>query len=101
VRFSGASFAAACLLTCVTACWGGSTTAAPATTSASPSSTSTSKPKTTAPTFTPAASPEKLTAACPFLGSDEILRITGRSMSGGTVLAVAKHGHGEVRTAQL
>jgi hypothetical protein len=43
-----------------------------------------SKPKTTAPTFTPAASPASLTAACSFLSSDEILKLTGQSMSGGS-----------------
>jgi hypothetical protein len=84
VRTLGGIFAAACLLTCVTACSGGSTTAAPAITSAPPSSTSVSKPKTTAPTFTPAASPASLSAACPFLSSDEILKLTGQSMSGGS-----------------
>jgi hypothetical protein len=83
VRFLGEIFAAACLLTCVTACSGGSTTAAPATTPASPSSTSVSKPKPTAPTFTPAASPAKLSAACPFLSSDELIQAIGRSVSGG------------------
>ncbi|GLY36618.1 hypothetical protein Amsp01_026420 [Amycolatopsis sp. NBRC 101858] len=83
MRFSGASFAAACLLTCVTACWGGSTTAAPATTPALPSSTSASKPKPTAPTFTPAASPEKLTAACPFLSDTEIMQALDNTLTGG------------------
>jgi hypothetical protein len=85
VRFTGGFFAAACLLTCVTACSGGSTTAAPATTSVPPSSTSSvSKPKTTAPTFTPAASPASLNAACPFLSSEEIIQALGRSVSGGS-----------------
>lgn len=40
-----------------------------------------SKPATssTPPTFTPAASPAKVTAACPFLGADEFAQITGTS----------------------
>ncbi|WP_328613377.1 hypothetical protein OHS18_31940 [Amycolatopsis sp. NBC_00355] len=83
MRLLGGIFAAACLLTCVTACTSGSTTAAPATTPALPSSTSTSKPKPTAPTFTPAASPAKLSAACPFLSSDELIQAIGHSVSGG------------------
>lgn len=84
MRFLGVLFAAACLLTCVTACSGGSTTAAPATTSAPPSSTSVSKPKPTAPTFTPAASPASLTAACPFLSDTEIIQALGQSVSSGS-----------------
>lgn len=85
MRTLGGIFAAACLLTCVTACSGGSTTAAPATTSAPPSSTSAaaSKPKPTAPAFTPAASPATLSAACPFLSDTEIMQALGSSFSGG------------------
>lgn len=81
MRFLGGIFAAACLLTCVTACSGGSTTAAPTTTSAPPSSTSVSKPKPTTatptPTFAAVVSPAKVTAACPFLGGVEIRQLTG------------------------
>ncbi|MFJ1762645.1 hypothetical protein ACIOD2_20170 [Amycolatopsis sp. NPDC088138] len=82
MRTLGGIFAAACLLTCVTACSGGSTAAAPAITSASPSSTSASKPKTTTtaptPTFAAVVSPAKVTAACPFLGGSEVRQLTGR-----------------------
>ncbi len=79
----GEIFAAACLLTCVTACSGGSTTAAPATTSAPPSSTSASPkptptPTPTTPKFAPVVSPAKVTAACPFLGGSEVRELTGR-----------------------
>jgi hypothetical protein len=81
VRNFGGIFAAACLLTCVTACSGGSTTAAPATTSAPPSSTSASKPKpattTAPPAFAPAVSPAKVTGACPFLGNVEFAQVLG------------------------
>ncbi|MFJ9778659.1 hypothetical protein ACIRSS_03690 [Amycolatopsis sp. NPDC101161] len=85
MRFLG-GILAACLLTGVAACSGGGTPAAappPATTSAAPSST-VSKPKTTAPTFTPAASPASLTAACPFLSAEEIMQALGRSVTGGS-----------------
>ncbi|MCR6486363.1 hypothetical protein M8542_26395 [Amycolatopsis sp. OK19-0408] len=82
MRFTGGFFAAACLLTCVAACSGGATTAAPATTSAPPSSTSASKPKPTTaaptPTFAAVVSPAKVTAACPFLGGSEVRALTGR-----------------------
>ncbi|WP_039912151.1 hypothetical protein [Amycolatopsis vancoresmycina] len=80
MRFVGGIFAVACLLTCVTACSGGSTTAAPATTSAPPSSTSVSKPTPTptTPKFAAVVSPEKVTAACPFLGGSEVRELTGR-----------------------
>ena len=80
MRIPGGIFAAACLLTCVTACSGGSTTAAPATTSAPPSSTSVSKPKpatTAPPAFAPAVSPAKVTGACPFLGNAEFAQVLG------------------------
>ena len=86
MRFSGGIFAATCLLTAVTACSGGSTTAAPATTSAPPSSTSASKPTPTTatptPTFAAVVSPDKVTGACPFLGGVEIRQITGDGNKG-------------------
>jgi hypothetical protein len=86
VRKLGGLFAATCLLTWVAGCSGGSTTAAPATTSAPPSSTSASvsKPKTTAPTFTPVVSPASFSAACPFLNDLEIRQALGQSMTGGS-----------------
>ena len=83
MRFLG-GILATCLLTVVAACSGGTPAAAPpASTSAAPSS-AVSKPKTTAPTFTPAASPATLTAACPFLSADEIMQALGRSVAGGS-----------------
>ncbi|MFT7867844.1 MULTISPECIES: hypothetical protein [Amycolatopsis] len=80
MRHYGGIFAAACLLTCVTACSGGSTTAASAPRPTPPSSTSASKPTTATPTPTFAAvvSPDKVTAACPFLGGSEVRELTGR-----------------------
>ncbi|MEQ0561480.1 hypothetical protein ABJI51_26245 [Amycolatopsis sp. NEAU-NG30] len=83
MRKLGGIFAATCLLTWVAGCSGGSTTAAPATTSAPSSSTSASvsKPKTTTatptPTFAAAVSPSKVTGACPFLGSIELRQVVG------------------------
>jgi hypothetical protein len=84
MRFLG-GILAACLLTGAAACSGGGTPAAapPSTTSAAPSST-VSKPTTTAPTFTPAASPATVAAACPFLSADEIMQALGRSLTGGS-----------------
>ncbi|MEV4142684.1 hypothetical protein AB0J40_03395 [Amycolatopsis sp. NPDC049691] len=83
MRFLG-GILAACLLTGVAACSGGTPSAAPpASTSAAPSST-VSKPKTTAPTFTPAASPATLTAACPFLSAEEIMQALTQVLASGS-----------------
>ncbi|MCR6486362.1 hypothetical protein M8542_26390 [Amycolatopsis sp. OK19-0408] len=67
----------ACVLVVFVAACAPSPAPPPATTSASASaSTSASKPKPTptAPAFTPAASPEKVSAACPFLSGEEITK---------------------------
>ncbi|SFW77607.1 hypothetical protein [Amycolatopsis australiensis] len=83
IRFSG-GILAACLLTGLVACSGGSPAAAPPPSPSQPPSSTVSKPKTTAPTCTPAASPDTVTAACPFLGDDEIMQAQTRSVTGGS-----------------
>ena len=80
-RFGG-FVAAATLLTCVAACsspisealkW----SAPPSTTT--PATTPPAAVAPTSPKFTPLVSPAKVTAACPFLGSAEILEMIGTS----------------------
>jgi hypothetical protein len=83
MRFLG-GILAACLLTGVAACSSGSPAAAPPPSTSTPPSSTVSKPKTTAPTFTPAASPATLTAACPFLSAEEIMQALTQVLSGGS-----------------
>ncbi|WP_181770668.1 hypothetical protein [Amycolatopsis pittospori] len=64
--------AAFSLLLAVSACGPDESPAPPASSSSSKPS-----PSSTPPTFTPTVSPAKVTAACPFLGADELNRITG------------------------
>lgn len=82
MRFLG-GILAACLLTGVAACSGGAPAAAPPASTSKPPSSTVSKPKTTAPTFTPAASPASITAACPFLSADEIMQALAQGLAGG------------------
>ncbi|WP_285483000.1 hypothetical protein [Amycolatopsis sp. NBRC 101858] len=83
MRFLG-GILAACLLTGVAACSGGTPAAAPPPSTSKPPSSTVSKPTTTAPTFTPAASPAAVTAACPFLNADEIMQALDHGLAGGS-----------------
>ncbi|VVJ17333.1 Uncharacterised protein [Amycolatopsis camponoti] len=83
MRFLG-GILAACLLTGVAACSGGTPAVAPPPATSTPPSSTVSKPKTTAPTFTPAASPASVTAACPFLSAEEIMQALTQVLTGGS-----------------
>jgi hypothetical protein len=78
---SGAALAAVLALTCA-ACTTPAppppaTSATPTTTR--PATTAVTAPKPPTPAFTPPASPAKVTAACPFLGTAELQRVLGTS----------------------